>query len=464
MNRVFTLLLASFCPLVIYAQDLLERQLKNKTDQIKEQSTQPRVRTFRNGLSLSLSPGFTTGERGANDASIRFAVDAGIQRTCGRFNVYADIRQNFDELVQRGPNLLADVIEGELASSAWTTLCLSSPTFCELTKFATISSQAFARLNYDKCARIEESIESATRQGEALAIQKCLEEQQSRGVALGQAMTKCQTGRFRFTDLYGNPVSRIDVVGELTNLFKLDRESARDMELLLGQRRHSQNRFEGDADPAGGERRYGELKESYRKAWDEALASIRDGRKLSERDLAALLPFQDIRVIQTELNMLALLSREDQDLIKDSIVSRAALADLVQRLNRIERYLEAAMRMPALEESPARLDQYKRGREHVAREIERLRQEYAEKVATQQRYLEILQVMRARTGESASRVVMDASAPQIGKAKLDSLPEYGRYNPLGSYQPAATTRTTNTIATPNSSACCQTDSGFGRTK
>jgi hypothetical protein len=437
------------------AQDLLERAREVALGKQRQLADQAKPRTFvgRNSLSLHLTPGFSTPDSGRKSVSIRFGADVGWQQTCGRFSVYANALHHFREIMERGPELLADVAEGYIAGSAWNTLCQASPLLCENAKFGHLSAMALGQLDFDKCAHIEEAIDSGIKQGRSMAIQGCLKDKLAANVPLAQALKECERSEEQLTDLLGNRVVRFDMIDELKKLFQLDADSSRDVQLLLGDRKISTRRFEGVADSTGGQRLYEKIKESYKNKWQEALDDPPDDRELSK-----LLPYGDLQVIRTELNLLGLLAKPDREMVLDSIVSQAALAEMVIRLHRLERMLETAMRLPGLAEAPQRLKEYERDRDRVRREIDRLQREYADKVATHERYLRTLDILRSKAREIAHDSLGRDQAIETARAKLRSIPVQGDYNPLGRIRPSS--NVTSSGATP----CCEPDYGFGRTR
>jgi len=421
-------------------EDLLQRareKTKEEAERLKKEAS-AQVRYTRDRVTLSLRPGLTLREDGSADkkkkAEVKFGVDVGSNFACGQFDIRANLYHTFSkELREQAVDQLLDVAKGELVSNGLSLFCQSAPSLCDAFKFYHLAAQGRLALDYDKCARIEESIDSAIRKGRAAAIQSCLARKQKEGVPLEQAMRECEAEN-RVTNLLGQPVKTIDLVNEIKELFGLDPEVARDVQVALGDRSMSGGgRLDGRVDPAAGERRFTEIQERYRERWDEAIRLVEAGHPVGQERLKALVPFEDLGLVPAELNTIASLPARIRELVLQSITTQAAFAELVRRYHRIERLLEAALQMPGAESNPTYVREYTRAREQLRREIERLAGEYREKVATQERLAEIIEAAYADRRAAAGRVLQRFAGARLDESNLRSLPQYGKDSFLGRY-------------------------------
>lgn len=435
MNECYGKIAVTFAAMCLACQlaqaqdigDLLERVAK---DSIPKPKNEKDVRMTRNDLSLSLRPGLDLGRK-SDPLVVGFNADLDWNFSCGQFDIQANLRHLFTkEALENGARQLMDVAQGELAASGLTLLCSSSPLLCEVFKTHRFSAQALLFHEYDKCARIEQAIDTAQKKSRAASIQRCISEKVRRGVPIERANEECEKGELSFGDLMGERTLQVSILDQLTKVFKLDPETTRDAQLLLGDTTTSSKRMSGTADPEGAERRFGEIKQKYRREWDLALDQIRSGGALSMRQIQALLPYDDMQMLWPELNSLAYADPEDQEIVKESLISQVALTELVRRINNIERYLEAAEKLPGAAENPE-LYQLKESREKLIREKARLKEEYAAKANTQETLVEILHALRALKYRKANRANAKARGLNQGQDKLNEIPAPGR-NPMTS--------------------------------
>lgn len=439
-------------------QDLLKRH------PLKEDS-RPVVRYTRNSLSLSLRPGLTLADPGGPaETSVRFGANLDWNFACGQFDLRANLRHTFTrELRDRALRQLLDIAQGELIANGLTLLCTSAPSLCDVFKYYHLYAQGQLKLQYDKCARIEEAIQTGQKRARAAAIQACLREKLSKNVPLEQAMQECEQSDPLVSDLFGRRVARVDLVGELKKVFGLDEQTSRDLERIFGNTTMTAKGLQGRADPQGGARLYEETKRKYQDHWEDALQRARRGELVRDEELAQLLPYSDLRVARSELLMIAHLDPEDQRIIRESLVSQAAIADLVRRLQTIDRYLEAADRMPGAEGNPV-FAQYQKMREVLQSELARVQREYEQKVATQQRLLEILEAARARSTQKAAEVLNRSASIKAQQRMIRSLPRYGTYNPLGPGDARGSGQGDDGSRAASTGPCCSGsfEVGFGR--
>lgn len=441
MNLVSKILLVWFAPMFCFtrtlsAQDILERA-RQRLEQTEKDQPQLMSNSTRNGLTLSMDPGMNLG-RDSRSMQSKIHYDANLEFgfTCGQFDFATNLKHAFNkELRDQLTNQLIEYAQGELISNGLTLLCTSAPSLCDIFKHYRWQASDFLKQKTDLCQKITDAIDTPERKARAAAFDRCLQEKKAKGVPLTEAISQCDGSPMAYVDLLGKTVSEIRVFEEVKTLFGVDAQTSSHMDWLLGRRRLTPKKVEGESDPDGASKVFEDFKKRRYDSFKRVTEAVQKGQPITDDDVAGLSADPDVNLMRAEILLLMQLDQDTRALIIEMLVTQAAFVDMVRQLFRLEAMLEAATKLPGPQQNATLMDEYKRGIEHLRRTTERTERIMRQKVESQQKLSKAVDAINALARQIAADYLKGELSEEYWKRVRKNLPSGITENPAGNFNP-----------------------------
>jgi len=406
---------------VAEAQDLFDRASADRDR--RRGSTEST--TYRGRDRLDLRVGATlpslTGERG----SARLGIDASIESdfACGRFDLRANLKNLLGkEARDQWLDALIGALESELISNALVLVCEASPTACQAFQHFRVNANALLGIQYNRCQAVESAVNDSMQGIRANAIKDCVDQKRRAGLSMEEALNACQNAEtMRARD--GQQVREIDLMEELRKGFNLSGVDLQNVQGLLSGLRLTPRGAHGEIKADAVLEKFDRLERDYAAAWSEQVARAAQDPKYapSPTDLTKLWPAGALGLGPDDLRRVAKLPDERRQVWIRKLAGRAALLDLTQQVQRLERMLRADRSDPNRDEATVRI---------IERQVDDLRLQLAHIEELLKRFedwnaalLETTQAADARELNDATQKHLDAR--RKSEAGRNCVPRYG---------------------------------------
>lgn len=359
---------------VAHGQDLFEKY--EEAAMKGKDKAPPKLTADRSRMDLHLAPDFVPFVPSETSGSSKLGVKADFDYdfACGNF----DIRAGFQHLLTKevGEETLQTVmgmLQAQLAKSSMVFLCETSPTLCQALQHYRISANALLKLNYDRCAAIEEAVDTVEKNLYTSALKECMQEQQKQGKSIDQALDACRK-MDKVRNLLGGRVAEVDLTKEVADALGLSKEVRDVLGILGGDTKYSAKGLETKIDSKAVERRFLAHRETFTQAWKKAIQGILEEREVSEEDLLALSPDRSRPVALEELVNITLLDEREREILIASIASLAAKVKLDGEIREAERAYQVVAMTPTADKKD--VDALEKRVEWLRKERQRLEDAY----------------------------------------------------------------------------------------
>jgi hypothetical protein len=437
------------------AQDLFDRQGQGR------QSSGFTGEAYMGRDRLDLRVGGTIpASAGARSASIGLGATLEGDFACGKFDLRANLKNLMTkEAGKEMVGTLLGALESELMYNALVLACEASPTACQAFQHFRMNANALLKVGYDRCAAVEAGIQDGLQGAKAQAIKDCVDEKRRGGQTMDQALAACdQASAMR--GLTGAKVTEFDLGRELQKAFNLNDLDARDLNSLLSKMRLTPSGVGGQVAADAVRQEFLRVQKEYTDAWAKAMqAKASDPKAPVDPEIAGKLqPQGSPAPLPDELAQIAQLPRQVQRVFIGRVASQAALLDLTQRVQDLERRLAAAAKLPQNDQGKVRL------MEQELRDLRLQLNQIDELVTRQDRWnaallgsSEAAELYRAK--EAAQAYAAGQSRQEDSRIRGEFAPEWG-----GLKKPSDPTRgTTQGLGCPGRLGCDGSgQAGIGR--
>lgn len=299
-------------------------------------------------LDLRLAPCVEAPRRAATGVSA--SLDLGGALACGKFDLGSSFRAQFDRQV--GEEFLQSAlgaVESELASDALVLACQLSPTICDAIKHYRLTASTLLSLQQGQCRSLEEVVSGASQKIRAQAILACVEERRKAGDSLDRALERCQEAQ-GVRDLSGRETREIDVIRETSRFLKLDGELDELLRAVGQPVKIGGNAISADLNLDGLGRIYAQTREGFENRWRELILTHAQGKSLTPEMLRTLTPRGASPIRSAEVARLATMPEERREAVIRSLSTAAAYLDLAERIEEVEKRIQAVDGSPTSQE------------------------------------------------------------------------------------------------------------------
>jgi len=416
--------LAAGMPRDLGAQDLLDRSRRAGG---AEAPVRASVYQGRDRLDLRVGASFPTATL-EDRKEARIGIEASLESdfACGKFDLKANLRSLLTrEAREDFLDTLIGAVESELLYNGLVLACEASPTACQAFQHFRVNANALLGIGYDRCQAVESGIRDGLQGAQARSIKDCLAERQREGKTLDQALEACNRTQ-GMRALGGGKVAVFDLGQELEKALGLPAGETRDLGTLLSQLRVRPDGVSGEIRAEAVLAEYARLEKAYREAWTKATeAAAANPEAPPDPETAGKLQPPDAPgPLPVNVRDIAGLPAPERGIYLRWLAGLAALQDLERRVQKIERYLMAAMQVPQADEGTVR--RMERELASLRLQMRHVDESVRREEAHNQALLEVIRAAEARQRDRAATSIARAkSAEESRRLEEQSAPKYG---------------------------------------
>jgi hypothetical protein len=330
----------------VLAQDLFTRGVGGNSGQaVQGYRSQDR-------LDLRVGASYPAAAPDQKYAQIGLQASIGSDFACGHFDLHANLKNLMTK--EAGKEMMDTVlgaVESELMYNALVLACETSPTACQAIQHFRANSNALLGVGYNRCQAIENGIQDGLQGARARSIKDCIDQKRTQGVTdPNEALRACQNST-SMSGLTGLPVQNFNLGTELEKALGLPAGEAQNLQRLLSSVRITPTGIAGSIQAEGVIQEYTRIENEYVQAWGAAVRQIAQnpGATLDPDTAKKLQPENSPGPLPINLQDIAELPPDQQGVFIRWIAGLMAMTTLEARVQKIERYLLAATKVPTLD-------------------------------------------------------------------------------------------------------------------
>jgi hypothetical protein len=345
--QVLAIVAASLAPCpASFGQDIFSRGQGGSSSQAVQGYRSP------DRLDLRVGATYPVGSPDQKYAQIGLQASIGSDFACGHFDLHANLKNLMTK--EAGKEMMDTVlgaVESELMYNALVLACETSPTACQAIQHFRVNANSLLGVGYNRCQAVENGIRDGLQGARARSIKDCMDQKQQQGVTdPNEALRACQNAT-TMSGLTGLPVQNFSLGTELEKALGLPAGESQNLQRLLSSLRITPTGATGSIQAEGVIQEYTRIENDFAQAWTDAIRQVAQnpGVPLDPDAAKKLQPENSPGPLPINVQDIAELPADQQTVFIRWIAGLMAMTTLEARVQKIERYLLAASKVPTLD-------------------------------------------------------------------------------------------------------------------